>query len=154
MLWKLITENKDNCKSTSPYALPKINKQATSRLLSSHLMLNFMHSGKGTSSLQMDGGVESGRGEDANLKYVTAEAILCSNDLKLSQQDWESSKPYTWDEFTRIWVYQSTKWLQWWFDQVWDFFFLCQWVEIPIISILLLLLWWNGCISLRQIPLS
>ena len=28
------------------------------------------------------------------MKYVTAEAVLCGNDLQLSQQEWKSSKPY------------------------------------------------------------
>lgn len=50
-----------------------------------------MHSGKGTSSLETDG---VGTRKDTNLKYVTAEAVLCSNDLQLSQQERESSKPY------------------------------------------------------------
>lgn len=54
-------------------------------------MLNFMHSGKGTNSLETDGGE---RRKNTNLKYVTAEAVLCGNDLQLSQQEWKSLKPY------------------------------------------------------------
>lgn len=60
-------------------------------------MLNFMHSGKGTSSLERDGGK---RRKDTNLKYVTAEAVLCGNDLQLSQQEQKSSKLYAWSPRT------------------------------------------------------
>lgn len=41
-------------------------------------MFNFMYSGKGISSLEMDGGE---RRKDINLKYVIVEVVLCGNDL-------------------------------------------------------------------------
>lgn len=47
-------------------------------------MLNFVHSGKDTSILEMD---EWERRKDSNLKYETAERVLCSNDPQLSQQN-------------------------------------------------------------------
>lgn len=89
------------------YALPKINKQTTSWLLSSHHMPNFMHSRKSTSSLELEGGE---RRKDTNLKYVTAEAVLCGNDLQLSQQECKYSKPYAWSPKT-FGSSQSATWL-------------------------------------------
>lgn len=59
-----------------------------------------MHSGKGTSSHKMEEVEE----KDTNLKYVTAEAVLCGNDLLAFPAELEVLKALCTGVQGHVWV--------------------------------------------------